>query len=171
MSSTRVTFDLSRGVITLEGSAADLGKLFEAVQGAAPSFKEIRIVNAAVSRESADVDTPPASGEPTVRPSTRSPAMRDFARRFSLDNTYERIALLAYHARTYGARPTFSAKEMGDWFGLCGFKKPLQMPVALNDARRRYGYVENRGRDQWSLATGGENRVLEIIDEEDKREA
>jgi hypothetical protein len=163
MGTAKVTFDLRRGVITVEGTGEDLGKLFDAARAAAPSFKEIRVVSSDVG------DGPPSPAEEPGQPDRqtrqeRVPAMRDFARRLAMDNASERIALLAYHAREYGGRPYFSAKEMNDWFGLCGFKKPSQMPVALHDARRKYGYVENKGRDQWVLTTGGEHVVLEALE-------
>ena len=94
----------------------------------------------------------------------RKASLRDFARQFSLENTSQRIAVVAYHAVKIGGKSTFTVKEMNDWFGLCGFKKPTQMPVALQDAKRKYGYLETKGRDQWTIATGGENLVLGLLE-------
>jgi hypothetical protein len=158
MGDTRVTFDIRQGLITVEGPAADLNALFETVRAAAPSLKEIRVIasNGGSLQESGSV-----SGEPR---SERKPSLRDFARKFSLENTSQRIAVLAYHAVRIDGKGTFTVKEMNDWFGLCGFKKPTQMPVALQDAKRKYGYVETKGRDQWTIATGGENLVLELVE-------
>lgn len=162
MSDARVTFDLRRGTILVEGPADDLTKLFDAVRAAAPTLKQISIVTN-------DAVTPvevPAHDRIEQAPSQnqRPPAMRDFARRFQFENTSQRIAVLAYYAAKYDRKPSFSVKEMNDWFGLCGFKKPTQMPVALSDAKRKYGYVESKGRDQWTITTGGENLVLELTE-------
>lgn len=163
MSNARVTFDLRRGTILVEGPPDDLTKLFDAVRAAAPALKHINIVTTGADvavtsvHESVDQQPGPAGNH-------RPPSMRDFARRFAFENTAQRIAVLAFYAMKYDRKPSFTVKDMNDWFGLCGFKKPSQMPVALSDARRKYGYVESRGRDQWTIATGGENIVLEFIE-------
>jgi hypothetical protein len=159
MGDTRITFDVRKGLIVIEGPGDELGKLIENVRAVAPSLKEIRIVSSEAvgpsinSKEGADED----------RPKRRS-SLRDFARQFSLENTSQRIAVIAHHAIKQEGKPSFTVKEMNDWFGLCGFKKPTQMPVALSDAKRKYGYVENKGRDQWTIATGGENLVLTLVE-------
>jgi hypothetical protein len=163
MNDARVTFDLRRGTILVEGPTDALTKLFDAVRAAAPTLKHISIVtNDAVAA------TPPIHEPHEQQPSpgvnSRPPAMRDFARSFTFENTYQRIAVLAYYSAKYDRKPSFTVKDMNDWFGLCGFKKPSQMPVALSDARRKYGYVESKGRDQWIIATGGENLVLELTE-------
>lgn len=162
MSDARVTFDLREGKILVEGPADDLTKLFDAVRAAAPALKQINIVtNDAVP--SSDVKVNERVDHPAnLNQNHRPPAMRDFARRFSFENSYQRIAVLAYYAAKYDRQQSFSVKEMNDWFGLCGFKKPTQMPVALSDAKRKYGYVDSRGRDQWTVTTAGENLVLEL---------
>lgn len=166
MTDARVTFDLRRGTILVEGPADDLTKLFDAVRAAAPALKQISIVtNDAITPP----DVPPHDrvDQPqnqSPNQNHRPPAMREFARRFPFENTYQRIAVLAYYAAKYDRKASFSVKEMNDWFGLCGFKKPTQMPVALSDAKRKYGYVESKGRDQWTITTGGENLVLELTE-------
>jgi len=163
MSNARVTFDLRRGTILVEGPPDDLTRLFDAVRVAAPALKHISIVTS-----DTDVTAPPPHDIAEQRrgsdASSRAPTMRDFARKLPLENTYQRIAVLAYYAAKYDRKPSFTVKDMNDWFGLCGFKKPAQMAVAMSDARRRYGYVENKGRDQWTVATGGENLVLEFVE-------
>ncbi len=163
MSDARVTFDFRRGTIAVEGPTDDLTKLFEAARAAAPALKHIKIVT-----NDAVATTSPAHERveqlPIVGANNRPPAMRDFARSFTFENTYQRIAVLAFYSAKYDQRPSFTVKDMNDWFGLCGFKKPSQMPVALSDARRKYGYVESKGRDQWTIATGGENLVLELTE-------
>jgi hypothetical protein len=161
MSDARVTFDLRRGTILVEGPADDLTKLFDAVRAAAPTLKQISIVT---NDSLAPAEVPAERIEQSSPQNHRPPAMRDFARRFPFENTSQRIAVLAYYAAKYDRKPSFSVKEMNDWFGLCGFKKPTQMPVALSDAKRKYGYVESKGRDQWTITTGGENLVLELTE-------
>jgi hypothetical protein len=157
-----VTFDLKRGTVTIEGPAEDLGRLFDAVRAAAPALRQISIVTTgAVETHDDGPATVDASAEGA---SARVPSMRDFARQFFFENTSDRIAVLAYYSSKYNRKTTFSVREMNDWFGLCGFKKPKQMPIAMSDARRKYGYVESKGRDQWALATTGENRVLDLIE-------
>lgn len=162
MADTRITFDVRKGVIVIEGPGDELGKLIENVRALAPSLKEIRIVSSDGGGGGGEKGERGESME-EIRPKRKS-SLRDFARRFSLENTYERIAVIAHHVIKEDGKPSFTAKEMNDWFGLCGFKKPTQMPVALSDARRKYGYVENKGRDQWTIATGGENLVLELVE-------
>jgi hypothetical protein len=162
MSNARVTFDLRRGIILVEGPSNDLTKLFDAARAAAPALKHISIVT---SDAIADMSSASEPIEPQPSGSShRPPAMRDFARKLAFENTSQRIAALAYYSNKYDRKVSFTVKDMNDWFGLCGFKKPSQMPVALSDARRKYGYVESKGRDQWTLATAGENLVLELIE-------
>ena len=162
MSNARVTFDLRRGTILVEGPPDDLAKLFDAVRTAAPALKHINIVTgdgvgSTLMHESVEHQS-------SAGANSRPPSMRDFARRLTFENMCQRIAVLAYYSAKYDRKPSFTVKDMNDWFGLCGFKKPSQMPVALSDARRKYGYVESKGRDQWTIATGGENLVLELIE-------
>jgi hypothetical protein len=161
MSDARVTFDFRRGTILVEGPADDLTKLFDAVRAAAPTLKQINIVT---NDTVGSVDVPMHEPVEPRTSSQRPPSMRDFARRFPFENIPQRIAVLAYYSAKYDQRPSFSVKEMSDWFGLCGFKKPTQMPVAMSDAKRKYGYVESKGRDQWTISTGGENLVLEMTE-------
>jgi hypothetical protein len=146
-------------MIVVEGPGDDLAKLFDNVRAAAPTLKEIRVITS----DAVGVADGGGSNRDEEKAGRRT-SLREFARRFSLENTSERLAVIAYHAVKEAGKPTFSVKEMNDWFGLCGFKKPIQMPVALSDAKRKYGYLENKGRDQWTLATGGENLVLSLLE-------
>ena len=81
-----------------------------------------------------------------------------------LENTYQRIAAIAYHAIKVDMKNSFSVHEMENWFSLCGFKKPGLMRIAMYDAKRKYGYVESKGKDQWTISTGGENLVMEKLE-------
>ena len=109
MSTAKVTFDLRRGVITVEGSGDDLGKLFDAARSVAPSFKEIRVVASYSGPERIAPAEPSGQEERQQLRHERAPSMRDFARRVATDNTSERIALLAYHAREHGGRADAAA--------------------------------------------------------------
>jgi hypothetical protein len=164
MSECRITFDLRRGIITVEGPATDVGKLFDGVRTLAPAIKHINIVSTEVLPAPRGVDLGAPLDASDLSPAGRKLGVRDFARQFTLENTYQRIAVIAYHNAKVAEKGTFSVKEMSDWFGLCGFKKPTQMAVALSDARRKYEYVQNKGRDQWAIAVGGENLVLELLE-------
>lgn len=61
------------------------------------------------------------------------------------------------------ARQLYRA-ESCDWFGLCGFKMPRDMNVALSSAKLQYRFVELTGRQTWTISTAGENRVLELLE-------
>jgi hypothetical protein len=54
---------------------------------------------------------------------------------------------------------------MDGWFTMCGFQKPAQMPVALFDAKRKYGYTENTGRGMWRISNQGENLMIAKVEE------
>jgi hypothetical protein len=85
--------------------------------------------------------------------------MRQFARALSLNNAPERIAAIAYYVNKIEGRHSFAPKDMDGWFTMCGFQKPSQMPVALFDAKRKYGYIDNIGRAMWRISTQGENLI------------
>lgn len=157
--SLKVTFDPRTGKISVEGESKDLIAVLEAAKGVAPHFKHLSVgpaASGAETDESADGKDAHGAGG-----GGRKPAMRDFGRSLVLDNVYQRIAALAYHAIKIEGRTSFSPKEMDDWFGLCGFKKPANMRVALADAKAKYGYIVSKGYAQWTIATGGENLVME----------
>ena len=60
---------------------------------------------------------------------------------------------------------------MGDYFIQCGFHKPSQMPVAVFDAKKKQGLVENAGHGAWKISTQGENLIIRKIEEaEEKKE-
>lgn len=158
----RIIFDLVRGTVNIEGVEAQLLNIVQELRKLAPKM-EIRILTGAASGVGGSQDTPHEPGHGTSI-GERKPAIREFARSLPTTNTYERIAALAYHATKIDKRAAFSPKEMEDWFSLCGFKKPSNMRVALADGKRKYGYVVNRGRGQWTLATGGENIIMEMLE-------
>ncbi|MBI3021034.1 MAG: hypothetical protein HYY59_03420 [Candidatus Omnitrophica bacterium] len=159
-----VEFDFRRGRIVVRGQESGLLKLAQAAKELAPHLKEIRIIGGAAS-ESDDEARAGERGQgehPLV--SGRKPAIREFAKSLPLANTYERIAALIYHAIKIEKKNAVSIKELEDWFSLCGFKKPRLMRIAVYDAKRKYGYVESRGKDQWTISTGGENVLMEKLE-------
>lgn len=157
--SVKVTFDFVAGQIVVEGTEGDLLKLAQEAKSLAPTLSEIRVFTQKPQARAGGLESPhvPESG-------IRKLSIREFAKSLPLSNTYERIAAIAYHAIKTDHKPYFSVKQMDDWFGLCGFKKPKMMAVALSDAKRKYEYVENKGRDQWTITTGGENVIIDLLE-------
>ncbi len=158
--SVKITFDTKSGQIIVEGKEGDLIKVAQEAKSLAPHFSEIRIITEQVRPKSSEILENPPNHLSALEQNKSS--MRQFAKSLSLSNTYERIAAIAYYAIKTESKSYFSVREMGDWFGLCGFKKPAVMPVAMSDAKRKYGYVESKGRDQWTISTAGENRIMEL---------
>jgi hypothetical protein len=152
----KITFDFGMKQIIIEGGEGDLIKVAQEVKSLAPQFSEIRILTEQIA--SNPQERQPSFSE--VGPKAGS--LRQFAKSLPLSNSYERIAAIAYYVIKIEKKPFFSVKEMSDWFGLCGFQKPALMPVALSDAKRKYGYVDNKGRDRWTISTAGENRIMEL---------
>ena len=159
----KVVFDLAAGRLAIEGDGPELIKILEVARDLAPSIAQIQIVTSTSDRER---DTQPLS-QPSNNPQngleSSPPAtpgtMRQFARSLSLNNAPERIAAIAFYVNKIEGRHSFAPKEMDGWFTMCGFQKPSQMPVALFDAKRKYGYVDNIGRAMWRISTQGENLI------------
>jgi len=162
----KVTFDFTLGKIVVEGEEGDLLKLAQEVKGLAPALSEIRIITQPIktTEEVSSISATPHS--PVTH--TKTSNMRDFARSLPLSNVYEKIAGLAYYAIKIQGKPHFSCGEISDWFGLCGFPRPAKMPVALSDTRRYKEYVINKGRDQWTITTAGENLIIEMLERQKK---
>jgi len=159
----KVVFDLSAGRLAIEGDGPELIRVLEVARDLAPSITQIQIVTSAGDPEHATQSqvqqpTNPQNG-PDSSPPTTPGTMRQFARGLSLNNAPERIAAIAYYINKIEGRQSFAPKEMDGWFTMCGFQKPTQMPVALYDAKRKYGYVDNIGRAMWRISTQGENLI------------
>jgi len=105
----------------------------------------------------------PSPSETTVM-SGRPQGIREFVKALPLKNNYEKIAAIVYHAIKITNKPWVTVKEVEDWFGLCGFQKPTKMAFAMFDARRKYDYVESKGRDQWTIKTSGENLIIDLLE-------
>lgn len=151
----KLTFDLHAGRIVIEGAEVELIKILQEAKSIAPHFKDINIHGEAASADDA---------RGGVTPSGRKTTVREFAKGLPVNNFYERIAAIAYHAIKLEGRASFAPKEMSDWFGLCGFQKPSNMRMAFNDAKRKYGYIDRKGHGQWTITTGGENIILEMLE-------
>ncbi len=152
----KVLFDLAKNQISIEGGGADLISVLKLVQEVAPKVSKIEFISIAASAKSA-ADTPPASGDD--RQKQGAPGMREFARSISPVNNYEKIAAIAAYKTKFEGVIEFSPKEMGEWFVMCGWEKPSQMPVAMFDAKRKYGFLDKAGHGKWKLSTGGQNLV------------
>lgn len=91
--------------------------------------------------------------------------MRDFAKKLPANSLYDRVAVIGYYVANYQDKTVFSANEMKSWFQVCGFPLPKQrFSVVLTDTRRFHDYVENKGRDQWSITPNAHNLVLRMLE-------
>jgi hypothetical protein len=159
----KVVFDLSAGRLAIEGDGPELIRVLEAARDLAPNIAQIQIVTSASDREHAThpQTQPPNNPQngldsgPAASPGT----MRQFVRGLSLNNASERIAAVAYYVNRIEGKHSFSPKDMDGWFTMCGFQKPSQMPVALFDAKPKYGCVDSMGRAMWRISTQGENLI------------
>lgn len=165
----KVTFDVSAGRIAIEGDAPELLHVLEAARRLTPDVKQIQIVTSSITPSIAAVPSQPTTvngGEPSKPPLEPSKmTMRQFVRALSLNNASERIAAIAYYINKVEGRQSFSPKDLDGWFTMCGFQKPSQMPVALFDTKRKYGYADNIGRGMWKISTQGENLILRKLEE------
>lgn len=161
----KVLFDLSSGRIAIEGDGPELLKILQAARELAPLVTQIQITSnmtESVATNSEDAQRPTSTN--SLGNGASNMTMRQFARSLALDNASERIAALAYYAKLEG-KPSFSPKEMDGWFTMCGFQKPSQMPMALFDTKRKYGYAESVSRGSWRVSNQGENLIIRKIEE------
>lgn len=158
----KVSFDLARNQVTIEGDGPDLMSLLQLVRDVAPKVSEIRLVttpaNAAMPPAGASPAGNGASGSAEGEKSPQGgPTMREFARSMAPANLSEKIVAIGAYLERFESRSSFSPKEISDYFRICGFEKPAQMAVALFDARRKYGFLEKAGYGLWKLSTAGQN--------------
>lgn len=162
----KVVFDISAGRLAIEGDGPDLLMVLDAARQLAPNISQIQIVTCGAPEDQTSVGSPPMSKtERPAPPGAANSTLRQFARSLSLENAAERIAAIAYYMNKIEGRPSFSPKELDGWFTMCGFQKPSQMPVALFDAKRKYGYTENIGRGMWKISNQGENLIIRKTEE------
>jgi hypothetical protein len=166
----KVLFDFSAGQIGIEGDGPELVQLLQLVHEIAPKLPAINILT-----------TPPKAGNGQTNGAGKhsliadhpAPAngttMRQFVRSLSLGSVAERITAIAYYQKHHGQRDSVSPKEMADWFTHCGLQKPSQMPVAMFEAKKRCGYMENASHGLWKISTQGENFVTGKLEEAKSR--
>lgn len=162
----KVVFDVSAGRLVIEGDGPELIKVLEVARELAPDISQIQIITSK-DREPLN-DAQKLSGSSTVAaaPTPNTPGtLRQFARSLALDNIAEKIAAIAYYVNNVEKRPSFAPKEMDGWFTMCGFQKPAQMPLALYDTKRKYGYAESVSRGSWRISNQGENLIIRKTEE------
>lgn len=170
----QITFDLLNQKVTVEGEGVELAQILTLVREIAPDIRNIQFAirtgEASASTNGRHVETV-ARNEPNGHAATNGPpppngvTLRDFARSVNPKTMYERAAVVAYYLREHEGRATFSPKDLDQRFAICGFQKPRNMAVMLNDCRRRTGYVENVKYGEWRLARDGDNLMIRNLEE------
>jgi len=150
----QVLFDISKQTVCIEGDGPDLIKLLEVVREVAPNLPKITIQTSGSNQQES-----PSNGAASSNGGTGE-TLRQFVRKLHLRSNSEKITAIAHYKKDVENLESFTPKEMGEWFTNCGFKKPNQMPVAVHDARKRYGYVENSSRGKWRLTVNGLNLIV-----------
>jgi hypothetical protein len=159
----RITFDFAKQQVGIEGDGPELVEVLGIVREIAPKLPSINII---ASQVNGSRDTRADNGfRLENQGSSATQTLRQFVRSLPLNNIYEKIAGISYYQNKLNRVSAFSPKELGEWFTQCGFQKPSHMPVALSDARRRYGYMESVGRGMWRLTTNGENLIIGKIEQ------
>lgn len=166
----KVVIDVAAGRLSLEGDAPELLEVLRAARELAPSVRQIQIVTSSTSPDSRNDASSNNEAPPPPPPSTSGRStLRQFARSLTLANAAERIAAIAYYVNKIEGRQSFAPKEMDGWFTMSGFQKPAQMPLAIFDTKRKYGYVDNVARGGWRISNQGENLILRKIEESQER--
>src|SRR5579863_1557531 len=177
----KIVFDFNAQQIGIEGDAPELSDLLTLVRDIAPKLPSISILTG--PRHAPGPSLPAAGGNGNHNgaaaasingggtsnggPATglASQTLRQFVRSLSFTSISEKLTAIAFYQGKVGGRMTFSPKEMGDWFTQCGLEKPAQMAVAVYDAKKKNGFVENAGHGSWKLSTQGENLIIRKIEE------
>ena len=165
----KVLFDLHTKSVSIEGDGPEVVQLLELVRDIAPKLPQITI------------NTSPTNGEQPKREEIKpainngdggngGETLRQFCRKLSLASNSERIAAIGYFKKHHEQVASFTPKEIGQWFTICGFQKPSQMSVAVFDARKRRGYVDTAGQGSWKLTTEGENLVIGKLNNEENED-
>lgn len=170
----KVTFDFCKQAISIEGEEPKLVELLTLARSIAPLLSQIQITTRSPSASSPESVRPSPipiqSGQSEEQltggngdgagPTIHGQTLRQFVRSLTLENAYERAAAIAYYIKRHENREFFSPKEMGEWFTHCGLQRPSQMPVAMSDAKRKYGYIDSAGYGKWRITTSGENLIV-----------
>lgn len=163
----KIVFDFANSRVLIEGDKNDVMDVLQAAHAIAPNVQQIQIVQVGQgeSKQTRQISDQRESPLDNSQNPAHGKTLRQFARSLTLDNSAERIAAIAYYVNKIESRPSFSPKDMDGWFTMCGFQKPSQMPVALFDAKRKYGYADNVGRGMWRISNQGENLIIGKIEE------
>src|ERR1700722_15881359 len=140
----QVVFDFANSAVVINGDGPEVVSLFSLIREIAPKLPTITVKASGVGQGVA----PSGNGggvDPPPPPSTPHQTMRQFVRSLSLGSLPERVTAIAYYQEKTLSRPTFSPKDMGDWFTQCGLEKPNQMAVTVFDTKKRNGFIENAG--------------------------
>ena len=163
----KITFDFSAKRVSINGDGPELVQILTLVRDLAPSLPSISIEtvaseerpNAPSDGNASSAANPAGSGSGT--PST----MRQFVRSLTLGSISEKVAAIAFYQLKHLQKTTFAPKEMSDWFTQCGLEKPGQMAVAVYDAKKKNGFVDNAGHGSWKISTQGENLIIRKLEE------
>jgi hypothetical protein len=161
----KVVIDVTAGRLSIEGDGPDLIKVLTAARELAPTVSQISIVTSGDARRENASEQPREMTSANHAQSVGPKTLRQFVRGLVLKNISERIAAIAYYINKIEGRQGFSPKEMDGWFTMCGFQKPSQMPVAMFDTKRKYGYTESTGRGTWHISNQGENLIIAKIED------
>ena len=167
----KVIFDITASKLSIEGDGPDLISVLTAARELAPLVSQIQIITSKSNPQS-DLDSLKSDNSSEVRSapvSNGAMTLRQFVRSLTLDNISERIAAISYYVNKIEGRPSFSPKEMDGWFTMCGLQKPSQMPLALFDAKRKYGFSESAARGSWRISNQGENLIIRKQEESRER--
>ena len=159
----KLTFDLHRNVLSIEGDSPDMLAILQEVKTIAPKISEIRIVTGASNVQAANDDESKKGGNGGGNQGAMG--LREFARSLAPSNMAEKIVAVAAYKSRHENIHDFSPMEMGVFFMQCNFEKPSQMAVAIFDAKRKYGYLEKAVHGRWRLSTAGQNLVARRLEE------
>jgi hypothetical protein len=168
----KIVFDFAAQQITIEDQEPKLTEVLQAARQIAPLLSHIQIVTKSTG-------TPKSPQKAAESESTRQESnggglthqtLKQFVKGLPLSGASERIAAIAYYMRGHENRETFSPKEMDTWFTIAGLQKPKLMPVAVFDAKRHSGYVENASHGQWKLTVQGENLIVGKLNDSEEQE-
>lgn len=169
----QISFDFAQQKITIEGDELEVVEVLKLAREIAPKLPTINIVSA-IAPVSSSSAKPASNGGANHSENGKGSlqTMRQFVRSIDLSNTSEKICAIAYYQKIIASpsRPSLSPKEMGDLFIQCGFQQPGNMPVAMFDSKRKYGFMESASHGQWRISTQGENLIIGKMEEKTEQD-
>lgn len=172
----QVVFDFANKKVVVDGDGPDLVNIFSLIKEIAPKLPSITFTSTGSVDSSSGGNggggNGSGGGEGGGNSQTgHNQTMRQFVRSLSLGSLSEKITAIAYYQSKVLSRPTFSPKDMADWFTQCGLEKPTQMSVAVFDTKKRNGFIENAGHGSWKVSTQGENFIIRKTEESKESKA